>query len=150
MDIKADLRFHGPHLPTTVRQGLEESKVEIESAINDFVAAADALRETLGAESIERAWDSSRLAWGLVLPQRRHFLKSRRHIVERFRDGVEELYSFLVSTAPTGDKRQARLIESLARRRSLLNALLSPDSEVRIRELLAGERPVTGQMSALP
>jgi hypothetical protein len=142
MDTTADAgcRFHGPHLPTTVRRQLPETLREIESAIGDFLQAADDLVQTYSRCDAERVWLSSRMAWSLMFPYRRPVLRANPALVEAFRAAVSRVRDALGTERSGEDEFTEYLRHDLSRRERLLEALLSENSETRIRELLAAER----------
>jgi len=140
MDAKTEIRIHRPHLPNAVRKNMPEVLREIESAIDDFTSAGTALLERFDQESAQRVWTTSRVAWGLLLPYRQPVLRERRFLVQRFCDLAGQLHDFLQTRAGPKDARFQRLAEDLARRKTLLSALLEENGEPRIRELLDAER----------
>lgn len=142
MDNSADVehRFHGPHLPTTARQQLPETLKEIESAITEFLGAADDLIQDFSRPGAKRVWVSSRMAWSLMFPYRRPMLQTSRPLLEEFRTMVRRLREALETGTPVEGEFFEYLQKDLSRRESLLDALLSENSETRIRDLLAAER----------
>ena len=142
MDTRGDAerRFHGPHLPTTVRRQMPATMKEIESATTEFLRAADDLIQDLSPRSAERVWICSRIAWGILFPYRRSVLRSQRSLLEAFRDSVTRVREALRSKRHPKDEFLEYLQDDLSRRESLLNALLSDNSETRIREWLAAEK----------
>ena len=140
MDIQSELRIHRSHLPTAVRQEVPQTLREIRAAIDDFLIVARDLTERLNEQNVERTWESSGLAWALLLPSRRDVLQTDRAIVERFREAVEGLLRFLEDEVSQRRDAFKRLGKDLERRKSLLDALLAPNGERRIRELLASDR----------
>lgn len=142
MDTAADAprRFHGPHLPTTVRRQLPETLREIEAATTEFLRAVDDMIQDFSAPRAEQVWISSKMAWSLIFPYRRSVLRNNPALIEAFRVGVRRVRDALKAQPRAEGEFFEYLRRDLARRESLLNALLSPDSETRIRELLALER----------
>lgn len=137
--MSAGLRFDGSHDSVMRREITPETESEIESTIEQFLHAAMSLADEPREDLAEQIWDSSRRAWVLLLPHRRHFLASHRPSLERFRDGVREVRTSLENSPLVSEGLMVRLRQDLARRESLLVALLSPDGERRLRELLTAE-----------
>ena len=142
MDTMANAwrRFHGPHPQTTVRRQLPDMLSEIESAIGEFVRASDELIQDFSRVSTERVWVSSRIAWSLMFPYRRLLLRTNPALVEAFRAAVRRVRETLGPDEHAEDEFLDYSRKDFARRESLLDALLSDDSELRLRQLLAAER----------
>jgi hypothetical protein len=80
------------------------------------------------------------MAWSLMFPYRRLVLRTNPAIVEAFRAAVIRLREALGPNEQAEDELLDYLRGDFARRESLLDALLSDNSELRIRELHAAQR----------
>lgn len=85
-------------------------------------------------------WLASRMAWSLMFPYRRSVLRANPALVVAFRAAVSRVRDALATERLGEDEFTEYLRHDLSRRERLLEALLSENSETRIRELLAAER----------